>query len=74
MNTVNSQYTRDSMGTNTIRPIVQGIEQLQKLRIATGNRIAAISRNLTGKPTNILQRPHMLIRQQFRQLPALLDF
>ena len=43
--TVNSEYTRDSMGTNTIRPIVQGIEQLQKLRIATGNRIAAIARN-----------------------------
>lgn len=40
---------------NTITPIVQGIEQLQKLRIQTGNRIAAINiqrRNQAVKQAN----------------------
>lgn len=44
MTTVKSQYTQANPKPNTIKPIVQGIEQLQRLRIATGNRIAAINR------------------------------
>lgn len=43
-NIVKSVFTSANPRPNTIKPIVQGIEQLQRLRIATGNRIAAIHR------------------------------
>lgn len=38
-----SQYTTSTREVNAITPIVSGIEQLQKLRIQTGNRVAAIN-------------------------------
>lgn len=43
-----SEFTKVNPKPNTVKPIVQGIEQLQRLRIQTGNRIAAIHRLRTS--------------------------
>ena len=50
---VTSQYTKTNPKPNTIKPIVQGIEQLQRLRIGAGNRIAAIHRQRISEETDI---------------------